>query len=76
MRTIYKFQNVFDSAKRFVKFHNKSVWIVATKDDYALSCFKPSADTVPFGTNAVTMDIDGVIGRQTVSGTMNKPSWM
>ena len=58
MRTAEDFQNRYQDAQRFVKRHNKPVWIVPTNTTYLLSVVRPSPFEVPEGCSAILYDIN------------------
>jgi hypothetical protein len=55
-RTTVKFNKALDDVKHYLEMHKKSVWLVATEDNYALSVIKPNPDDLPIGTVAILYD--------------------
>jgi hypothetical protein len=57
MRTPEKFDSVWQELTFWLNFHKKPVWLVARKDDYALSVIKPEPHELPYGTAANFYDV-------------------
>lgn len=57
-RTTEEFSRIFKEMQWYVNHHKRSVWIVPTRDNYVLSCFKPSPESLPMGTAAVCYDTE------------------
>ena len=57
MRTAEQFAHVHTQALRFIKFHNKNVWIVPHSDGYNLSILRPEAYELPVGTQAIEVGL-------------------
>lgn len=53
MRTEDQFARVHSEAVRFIRFHNKNVWIVPCEDDYRISVIEPKPNELPYGTVAL-----------------------
>lgn len=57
MRTEEQFIRVHSDAIRFIRFHNKNVWIVPHEDDYRISVIEPKANELPCGTVALEVGL-------------------
>ena len=44
MRTEEQFARAHTEAQRLANMHNKSFWLIPTKDSYRVSCFKEERD--------------------------------
>ncbi len=72
MRTKEQFNRVHQDAVRFIKFHNKEVWIVPTESDYCLSVIRPEEADLPCGTLA--LEVGPPIVNQTYTIRTELPS--
>lgn len=52
MRTMSQWKIVWRDLEKYVKMHNRSVWIVPTENDYRLSIVEPEPHKLPNGTRA------------------------
>jgi hypothetical protein len=56
IRTTEKFNEAIKSVKSYHNMHKKSIWLVPTDDDYAISIIKPNAGQLPAFTAAILYD--------------------
>ena len=58
MRTAEKFATAMAQVRWFVRFHNRSVWLVPQASEYRLSVVKPKPTDLPSGTTALLFGTD------------------